>query len=144
MISSIAHRIGFDTLADLKAYRDEHLKESDRIHDEMISYYEDRSVGQPFRLEVGDFVKGIGDINYLRNILQNGSVSKEYLGVSATSDFTPLDTDLSRFTKSSYSVRDMIEQSAANSMVVFYLFLRIEMVDLILLELMRMLEKKFY
>ena len=115
VISSIAHRIGFDTLADLKAYRDEHLKESDRIHDEMITYYEDRSVGQPFRLEVGDFVKGIGDINYLRNILQNGSVSKEYLGVSATSDFTPLDTDLSRFTKSSYSVRDMIEQSAANS-----------------------------
>ena len=46
-------------------------------------------------LNKGDFIKGVGDIKYLGNILQNGSVSKEYLGASADSDRTPLDTDIS-------------------------------------------------
>ncbi len=46
-------------------------------------------------LEQGDFIKGIGSIKYLHNILQNGSVSKEFLGSSAGSDLTPLDTDIS-------------------------------------------------
>ena len=45
-------------------------------------------------LKLGDFVKGIGNITYLRNILQNGSVSREYLGSSAASDLTPLDSIL--------------------------------------------------
>lgn len=52
-----------------------------------------------FTLEEGDFVKGINDIKYLPRILQNGSVSKEFLGASANSDATPLDTDLSRVLK---------------------------------------------
>ena len=47
------------------------------------------------KLEQGDLIKGIGEIRYLPNILQNGSVSKEFLGDSAGSDATPLDTDLS-------------------------------------------------
>lgn len=46
-------------------------------------------------LEKGDYIKGIGGIGYLRNILQNGCLSKEYLGASASSDNTPLDTDVS-------------------------------------------------
>ena len=50
----------------------------------------------PFTLEKGDFVKGLGDYKYLESILQNGSVAKEFLGSSADSDLTPLDTDLSR------------------------------------------------
>ena len=49
-----------------------------------------------FVLEPGDFVKGINDVKYLSRILQNGSVSKEFLGESSDSDLTPLDTDLSR------------------------------------------------
>ena len=51
---------------------------------------------EPFTLEEGDFVKGIGDIKYLSRIFQNGSVSKEFLGDSSNRDSTPLDTDLSR------------------------------------------------
>ena len=47
------------------------------------------------KLEQGDLIKGIGEIRYLPNILQNGSVAREFLGDSAGSDATPLDTDLS-------------------------------------------------
>lgn len=48
-------------------------------------------------LENGDLVKGV-DINYIDNILQNGSVAKEYLGASSGSDATPFDTDLELLT----------------------------------------------
>lgn len=42
----------------------------------------------------GDLLKGIGD-RFFRSTLQNGTVAKEFLGSSADSDMTPLDTDLS-------------------------------------------------
>ncbi len=61
----------------------------------------------------GDFVKGIGDITFLRNILQNGSVSKEYLGSSAKSDSTPLDTDVSMILEDK-SMSDMINSTEAS------------------------------
>ncbi len=51
--------------------------------------------GGRIRLKAGDLVKGC-DQEYLENILQNGSVAKEYLGPSANSDATPYDTDLGR------------------------------------------------
>ena len=66
-------------------------------------------------LEEGDFVKGIGDITYLRNILQNGSVAKEFLGASASSDSTPLDTDLSKIMDTEGSVGKIISKTAASS-----------------------------
>ncbi len=45
-------------------------------------------------LREGDLLKGVND-QYISNILQNGSVAKEFLGASADSDSTPLDTDVS-------------------------------------------------
>ncbi len=42
----------------------------------------------------GDLLKGV-DERYIGNILQNGSVAKEFLGASSDSDHTPLDTDVS-------------------------------------------------
>lgn len=45
-------------------------------------------------LEAGDLLKGV-KVDYLDNILLNGSVAKEYLGASADSDMTPFDTDTS-------------------------------------------------
>ena len=66
-------------------------------------------------LEKGDFVKGIGNIKYLRNILQNGSVSKEYLGASADSDATPLDTDVSMITNSDGTIEHKIRLTAAGN-----------------------------
>lgn len=53
------------------------------------------AVKNGLKLERGDLVKGIGSVRYLPNILQNGSVAREFLGDSAGSDATPLDTDLS-------------------------------------------------
>ena len=67
-------------------------------------------------LEEGDYIKGIqGGILYLGNILQNGSVSKEYLGSSAGSDATPLDTDLSRIMTSEGTNRDKILLTEAST-----------------------------
>ena len=39
-------------------------------------------------------IKGIRETVFLKDILQNGSLCQEFLGESADSDFTPLDTDL--------------------------------------------------
>lgn len=64
-------------------------------------------------LDCGDFIKGIGGIKYLRNILQNGSVSKEYLGDAAESDSTPLDTDLSMILSSEGTIKEKIDGTAA-------------------------------
>lgn len=80
--------IGIDSVDELKKY----------INDK-ISFADNRNriaSKNDMILERGDYVKGIGSIKYLRNILQNGSVSKEYLGSSAGSDSTPLDTDVSK------------------------------------------------
>ncbi|MCI8575328.1 MAG: hypothetical protein HFI09_02550 [Bacilli bacterium] len=65
-------------------------------------------------LEQGDFVKGIGDITYLKNILQNGSVSKEYLGSSSDSDVTPLDTDVSMILSSAGTIREKMAATSAS------------------------------
>lgn len=66
-------------------------------------------------LEQGDFIKGIGDITYLKNILQNGSVSREYLGSSAGSDRTPLDTDVSMIMNSKWTTKEKIAETAAST-----------------------------
>lgn len=59
----------------------------------------------------GDFLKGIGDAQYLYDILQNGSVSKEFLGVNTPgSDNTPLDTDVTRIGTNS-KLKSQIDQS---------------------------------
>lgn len=46
------------------------------------------------QVKAGDIFKGT-DQMYIRNILENGSVAKEYLGPDSGSDMTPLDTDVS-------------------------------------------------
>ncbi len=58
----------------------------------------DPKTGQIQTLKEGDLLKGV-DMEFLSNILQNGSVSKEYLGADAGSDSTPFDTDLSKIEK---------------------------------------------
>lgn len=45
-------------------------------------------------LAQGDLLKGVR-IEFIENILQNGSVAKEFLGYAAASDSTPFDTDVS-------------------------------------------------
>ena len=96
---------GIDTLDDAKEYIDKKVKTADARNREAAK--------KDMTLEKGDFIKGIGEVRYLRNILQNGSVSKEYLGSSATSDATPLDTDLSMILSEEGTTREKIDSTAA-------------------------------
>ena len=66
-----------------------------------------------FKLEKGDLVKGIGKVRYLTDILQNGSVAKEFLGDSAGSDLTPLDTDLSIVLKTPENMSEGLKDTEA-------------------------------
>ena len=50
-------------------------------------------------LEVGDFIKGIEHTEYLPLMFQRGILAKDFLGANATSDGTPLDTDVEKITK---------------------------------------------
>ncbi|MDP2586696.1 MAG: hypothetical protein Q8P32_02900 [Candidatus Komeilibacteria bacterium] len=52
-----------------------------------------RSAFASLNLQQGDLVKGV-QIQYIDNILQNGSVAKEFLGAASDSDATPFDTDV--------------------------------------------------
>lgn len=87
IVSMFCGRAGFDTLEKVKSYIGKKMQTAD----------EKNRLNSNYKLlpEEGDFVKGIGDIKYLGDILQNGSISKEYLGGCSVSDSTPLDTDIS-------------------------------------------------
>lgn len=98
---------GIDTLEQAKEYIERKVKTADSRNRNASS--------SDMVLEQGDFVKGIGGITYLRNILQNGSVSKEYLGSSAGSDATPLDTDISMIMSSDGTISEKMSATAASS-----------------------------
>ena len=87
IVSMFCHFAGFDTIDQIKNYIKNKINSAD---------LRNRNAAKSnMELNSGDLIKGIGDIKYLRNILQNGSVSKEYLNANVGSDRTPLDTDLS-------------------------------------------------
>ncbi len=81
------HFSGFKNIEDVEYYMTEKIKERENKNIEASS--------KEFSLKSGDLIKGAGHICYLNNILQNGSVSKEFFGTALNSDYTPLDTDLS-------------------------------------------------
>lgn len=65
-------------------------------------------------IQAGDLLKVV-DANYIENILQNGSVAKEFLGPAASSDSTPFDTDVTRLQKevAEQGFRAAVSQSKA-------------------------------
>ena len=97
---------GIDTIDQAKKYIEQKIKTADSRNRNAST--------KDMTLEQGDFIKGINDIKYLGNILQNGSVSKEYLGSDATSDATPLDTDISMIMSSEGTINEKIEKTAAH------------------------------
>lgn len=107
IIKMFCHFAGFDTFEQAKGYFIQKPNLADAKNR--------KSSGLNFTLERGDFIKGIGSIKYLQNILQNGSVAREFLGSSAGSDLTPLDTDLSRIIDASNSVSEAIRNTEASS-----------------------------
>ena len=98
---------GIDTLEQAKEYIERKVKTADSRNRNASS--------SDMVLEQGDFIKGIGGITYLRNILQNGIVSKEFLGSSADSDATPLDTDISMIMSSDGTISEKMNATAASS-----------------------------
>lgn len=68
------------------------------------------------KLNNGDLLKGI-NFRYLEKILQNGSVAKEFLGDSSSSDATPLDTDVAMIKKKNpdSTFKKIISDSAAST-----------------------------
>lgn len=107
IVRMFCHYAGFDSLQEIREYQQKKLKEREEVH---IA-----SSKQPFTLRKGDFIKGIGDIKYLANILENGSVAKEFLGDSATSDGTPLDTDCSIIEQDGLSIKDAMTKTIART-----------------------------
>ena len=95
-----------DTLEQAKRYVEKKVKTADLRNREVSK--------SDMVLEQGDFIKGIGKITYLRNILQNGCVSKEYLGSNSDSDRTPLDTDVSIITSAEGTIKEKMSATAAN------------------------------
>lgn len=116
VIRMFAGIIGINSLEEAKEWINKRVKNTDERNR--------KTSNSEMKLEQGDFIKGIGDITYLRNILQNGSVAKEFLGASATSDATPLDTDVSKITKEDGTIKEKINNTVANNYGPIYFVLK--------------------
>ena len=88
IIYMFAHAAGFDNVKDLKLYQEQKLREREQVHRKISNQGK-------IKLQKGDLIKGIKNVKYLANILNNGSLCGEFLGENAGSDCTPLDADLS-------------------------------------------------
>ena len=98
IIKMFGHFAGINTVEELKEYASNKISTADQRNRE-------RAQEGYFKIREGDYYKGLVNQNgdeydryytFLLNILQDGSVCKEFLGSDARSDTTPLDTDLSR------------------------------------------------
>ena len=106
IIYMFAHAAGFDNIESIVSYQKDKLKVREEYHRSLANK-------KVLKFQKGDLIKGINDIKYLSNILQNGSVCKEFLGDSADSDATPLDTDLSLIEEESDSLEPAINKTSS-------------------------------
>lgn len=97
--------VGIETIDEALNYINSKIKRREQIN---IKRSE-----QKVEIKKNDLIKGIGDIKYLSAILQNGSVAKEFLGSDATSDLTPLDTDVSMVLNDG-TIEEMLSSTAAS------------------------------
>ncbi len=86
--------IGLRSIEEAIAFSERKKHEADARNRALVADAQDHHL----TIQAGDMLKGF-DHSYFANILQNGSVAKEFLGASADSDRTPLDTDLSVVTE---------------------------------------------
>lgn len=108
---------GIDTLEDAKSYINQKIKKAD-IRNRIAS-------NSDMKLNEDVFIKGIGDINFFNNILQNGNLCKEFLGADYGMDNTPLDADVSRISGSNEeTVEQIINKTAAGNYGPIYLVLK--------------------
>ena len=124
IVRSFASKAGIKSFAQLKSYAEEIIKSADKKNREAASH--------KFKLEEGDFIKGIAGnwrtgreaITFLSSIFQNGSLSKEFLGASADSDATPLDTDCSIIQNPSETIEATLSTLAASGYGTFWFVLK--------------------
>lgn len=107
IVKMYCHYAGFDSLKEIREYQQAKLKQREERHIEISK--------KPITLKKGDYIKGIRDLRYLATILENGAVSKEFLGDAATSDRTPLDTDCSLILEEKENIEETIRNTIANS-----------------------------
>lgn len=102
IIRMFAHFAGFDTITDFKNNMEQTIKEKEKINIE---------VGKKgiVSIKKGDLLKGLVNINYVESTLQNGVLCKEFLGSSASSDATPMDTDCSLIVDDVNSIKDVFK-----------------------------------
>jgi len=116
IVKMFCHFAGFDTLEELKTYMEYALTVKEKRNIELLK--------NPIELKEGDLIKGIRDISYLKNILQNGSVAKDFLGAYSGSDLTPLDTDLSKINEKKDSIEETINCTLAKNYGSIYIVLK--------------------
>lgn len=105
LVEMFIHPVGLRSLNDLLTTMQAAKQATDQRSREHVAH----AINGRLSADPGDLIKGI-DINYLKNILQNGSVAKEFLGAGADSDGTPYDTDVCRILES-----DIVTASEAKS-----------------------------
>ena len=106
-----AHFVGIEDLAGAEQYMDDAVKEADARNRKTAEYL--TTTKEP-KLQPGDLVKGIGNVCYLSDIFQNGSIAGEYLGDVSNSDATPLDTDLSVVLHGEQTINQTMASMTAN------------------------------
>ena len=106
-----AHFVGIEDLAGAEQYMDDAVKEADARNRKTAEYL--TTTSEP-KLQPGDLVKGIGNVCYLSDIFQNGSIAGEYLGDASNSDATPLDTDLSVVLRGEQTINQTMASMTAN------------------------------
>ena len=106
-----AHFVGIEDLAGAEQYMDDAVKEADARNRKTAEYL--ATTKEP-KLQPGDLVKGIGNVCYLSDIFQNGSIAGEYLGDASNSDATPLDTDLSVVLHGEQTINQTMASMTAN------------------------------
>jgi hypothetical protein len=119
IVRMFAYPMGLKNLAAATEYLDNKKSQADQRNRQAARH--------KFSLDVGDLVKGVSGgsyLPYLPNILQNGSVAREFLGDSAHSDQTPLDTDLSMILENSANIDSAIRGTAANGFGKIWLVLK--------------------
>ena len=92
LVRMFAHRAEIRSLAQAKEIMEKSREKADERNTEFAKK-------ESINIEDGDFVKGIENTEYFPSMLQRGILAKDFLGGNATSDVTPLDTDVEKVTK---------------------------------------------
>ncbi len=107
VVQSFCYPLGINSISEAYDYIE---------NSKMNSFFRHRKIlqnGEIGKVRKGDIVKSIISSNYLPYILENGVLSKEYLGIGEASDCTPLDTDVSIILEEPEDLRDAISKTSA-------------------------------